>query len=230
MFGVIDLRWRRLRAVLAWCAACAVAGGGVAGSAWWHERGAAEAFGRAESRLAAARGRYTALTGERRGMAPLRPSLPRVAVARANRRSATRAMGRRRGHRRIRGPRREPSPRPAAERGARGAGRGVGHRHVGGLRDAARRRVAGVLPGPRTGRGEPLHRVGLPAGASPRDRYERVARVSHRRVVSGFDGRPSSSPGRSRAGVRRALQPGRARPTYRRRRRRREPPRSGRPG
>ena len=39
---------------------------GVAGSAWWHERGAAEAFGRAESRLAAARGRYTALTGERR--------------------------------------------------------------------------------------------------------------------------------------------------------------------
>lgn len=58
--------WRRLRAGLLVCVACALAGGGAAGAGWWRERGAAQAFAGAEAQLVKARGRYLALAGERR--------------------------------------------------------------------------------------------------------------------------------------------------------------------
>ena len=61
-----NLRWRRLRAGLVVCAACTLAGGGVASAGWWRERGAAQAFEGAQVRLATARERYLALAEERR--------------------------------------------------------------------------------------------------------------------------------------------------------------------
>ena len=65
MSGPSEIQWRRLRLGLAVCAVTALAGGSVAGAAWWHERGIAEGLTAAETRLAEARGRYSALSGER---------------------------------------------------------------------------------------------------------------------------------------------------------------------
>ena len=211
MFGVIDLRWRRLRAVLAWCAACAVAGGGVAGSAWWHERGAAEAFGRAESRLAAARGRYTRRSPESAGNGAAPPP--------------SSASGSRSGESAKRGPRDGPkaraSPHPGSSpRTIASASRGNAEpegpvvvrvtdmsvdfemRHEGELPEFFRalERDAGSLftvSGCRLVRAREIGTRGPPG------------QPSTRRV--GFDGRPSSSPGRSRAGVR-PSSPARPRP------------------
>ena len=65
MPGTVELRWRRLRFSLAAFIAAALAGGTAAAAAWWQERRAGERMEAAETRLAAARGRYSALAGER---------------------------------------------------------------------------------------------------------------------------------------------------------------------
>ena len=66
MFGTIEMRWRRLRLSLAVCAAAALAGGAAAAAAWWHENRVTEVMLAAETRLAEARGRHSALVGERK--------------------------------------------------------------------------------------------------------------------------------------------------------------------
>ena len=65
MAGTVEIRWRRLRFSLAAFLAAALAGGTAAGAAWWQEHRVAERMEAAETRLAAARGRYSALAGER---------------------------------------------------------------------------------------------------------------------------------------------------------------------
>ena len=65
MPGTVEIRWRRLRFSLAAFAAAALAGGAAAAAAWWQEHRAGERMEAAETRLAVARGRYSALAGER---------------------------------------------------------------------------------------------------------------------------------------------------------------------
>ena len=74
MFGAVEVRWRRLRLPLAACAAAALVGGAATAAAWWRESRIAERADAAETRLEAARGRYSALAEEertRRRYAPL---------------------------------------------------------------------------------------------------------------------------------------------------------------
>lgn len=65
MSGTIEIRWRRLRLSLAACGAAALAGGGFAATAWWHENRVTEGMKAAETRLAEARGHHATLAGER---------------------------------------------------------------------------------------------------------------------------------------------------------------------
>lgn len=64
MPGPIEIRWRRLRFSLAAFTAAALVGGTAAAAAWWQEHRAAERMEAAETRVATARGRYSALAGE----------------------------------------------------------------------------------------------------------------------------------------------------------------------
>ena len=80
MPGAVEIRWRRLRLSLAVFAAATLAGGGVAAAAWWQEHRAAERMEAAETRLAAARGRYAALAGEREKWRRFGPLYRRLAA------------------------------------------------------------------------------------------------------------------------------------------------------
>ena len=74
MFEAVEVRWRRLRLPLAACAAAALVGGAATAAAWWREHRIGERADAAETRLEAARGRYSALAEEertRRRYAPL---------------------------------------------------------------------------------------------------------------------------------------------------------------
>ena len=65
MPGRVEIDWRRLRFSLAAFAAAALAGGAAAATAWWHEHRIVEGMEAAEIRLAEARGRFSALVGQR---------------------------------------------------------------------------------------------------------------------------------------------------------------------
>ena len=80
MPGTVEIRWRRLRFSLAAFAAAALAGGTAAAAAWWHEHRVAERMEAAETRLAAARGRYAALAGEREEWRRFGPLYRRLAA------------------------------------------------------------------------------------------------------------------------------------------------------
>ena len=80
MPGTVEIRWRRLRFSLAAFAAAALAGGTAAAAAWWQEQRAAERMEAAETRLAAARGRYSALAGEREKWRRFGPLYRRLAA------------------------------------------------------------------------------------------------------------------------------------------------------
>ena len=81
MSGTIEIRWRRLRRPLAICAAAALAGGAAAAAAWWHGSRIAERMNAAETRLEAARGRYSALAEEERTRRRFGPLYRRLAAA-----------------------------------------------------------------------------------------------------------------------------------------------------
>lgn len=80
MFGTIEIRWRRLRLPLAVCAAAVLAGGAVAAAAWRHEHRTADRMGAAETRLAEARDRYSALAEDRRTRRRYGPPYRRLAA------------------------------------------------------------------------------------------------------------------------------------------------------
>ena len=80
MPGTVEIRWRRLRFSLAAFAAALLAGGAVAAAAWWQEHRAGERMEAAETRLAAARGRYSALAGEREKWRRFGPLYRRLAA------------------------------------------------------------------------------------------------------------------------------------------------------
>ncbi len=80
MFGTTEIRWRRLRLPLAVCAAAALAGGAAAAAAWWREHRIAERMNVAETRLDAARGRYSALAEEERTRRRFGPLYRRLAA------------------------------------------------------------------------------------------------------------------------------------------------------
>ena len=80
MPGTIEIRWRRLRFSLAVFAAATLAGGAAGTAAWWQEHRAAERMEAAETRLAAARGRYAALAGEREKWRRFGPLYRRLAA------------------------------------------------------------------------------------------------------------------------------------------------------
>ena len=80
MPGTVEIRWRRLRYALAAFAAALVAGGVAAAAAWWQEHRAGERMEAAETRLAAARGRYSALAGEREKWGRFGPRYRRLAA------------------------------------------------------------------------------------------------------------------------------------------------------
>ena len=80
MPGPIEIRWRRLRFSLAAFTAAALVGGAAAAAAWWQEHRAAERMEAAETRLAAARGRYYALAGEREKWRRFGPLYRRLAA------------------------------------------------------------------------------------------------------------------------------------------------------
>ena len=80
MFGTVEVRWRRLRLPLAVCAAAALAGGAAAAAAWWREHRIAERMNVAETRLDAARGRYSALAEEERTRRRFGPLYRRLAA------------------------------------------------------------------------------------------------------------------------------------------------------
>ena len=80
MPGTVEIRWRRLRFSLAAFTAAALAAGTVAAAAWWQEHRVAERMEAAETRLAAARGRYSALTGEREKWRRFGPLYRRLAA------------------------------------------------------------------------------------------------------------------------------------------------------
>ena len=80
MPGPVEIRWRRLRLSLAAFTAAALAGGTAAAAAWWQEQRAAERMEAAETRLAAARGRYSALAGERERWRRFGPLYRRLAA------------------------------------------------------------------------------------------------------------------------------------------------------
>ena len=80
MPGTVEIRWRRLRFSLAAFAAALLAGGTAAAAAWWQEHRAGERMEAAETRLAAARGRYSALAGEREKWRRFGPLYRRLAA------------------------------------------------------------------------------------------------------------------------------------------------------
>ena len=80
MPGPVEIRWRRLRFSLAVFTAAALAGGAAAAAAWWQEQRAAERMEAAETRLAAARGRYSTLAGEREKWRRFGPLYRRMAA------------------------------------------------------------------------------------------------------------------------------------------------------
>ena len=80
MPGTVEIRWRRLRFSLVAFIAAAVAGGTAAAAAWWQEQRVAERMEAAETRLAAARGRYSALAGEREKWRRFGPLYRRLAA------------------------------------------------------------------------------------------------------------------------------------------------------
>lgn len=80
MLGTVEIRWRRLRFSLAAFTAAALAGGTAAAAAWWQEQRVAERMEAAETRLAAARGRYSALAGEREKWQRFGPLYRRMAA------------------------------------------------------------------------------------------------------------------------------------------------------
>ena len=80
MLGAVEIRWRRMRLPLAAFAAAALAGGTAAAAAWWQEQRVAERMEAAETRLAAARGRYSALAGEREKWRRFGPLYRRLAA------------------------------------------------------------------------------------------------------------------------------------------------------
>ena len=80
MPGTVEIRWRRLRFSLAAFAAAALAGGAAAAAAWWQEHRAGERMEAAETRLAVARGRYSALAGEREKWRRFGPLYRRLAA------------------------------------------------------------------------------------------------------------------------------------------------------
>ena len=80
MFGTIEIRWRRLRLPLAVCAAAVLAGGAVAAAAWRHEHRTADRKNAAETRLAEARDRYSALAEDRRTRRRYGPLYRRLAA------------------------------------------------------------------------------------------------------------------------------------------------------
>ena len=80
MPGPVEIRWRRLRFSLAAFTAAALVGGAAAAAAWWQEQRAAERMEAAETRLAAARGRYSALAGEREKWRRFGPLYRRLAA------------------------------------------------------------------------------------------------------------------------------------------------------
>ena len=65
MPGTVEIHWRRLRFTLAAFVAATLAGGAAATAAWRHELRIEEGMEAAETRLAEARGRYSALASER---------------------------------------------------------------------------------------------------------------------------------------------------------------------
>ena len=80
MPGTVEIRWRRLRFSLAAFAAAALVGGVAAAAAWWQEHRAGERMEAAETRLAVARGRYSALAGEREKWRRFGPLYRRLAA------------------------------------------------------------------------------------------------------------------------------------------------------
>ena len=80
MPGTVEIRWRRLRFSLAAFAAAALAGGAAVAAALWQEHRAGERMEAAETRLAAARGRYSALVGEREKWRRFGPLYRRLAA------------------------------------------------------------------------------------------------------------------------------------------------------
>ena len=80
MPGMVELRWRRLRFSLAAFTAAALAGGTAAATAWWQEHRVGKRMEAAEIRLAAARGRYSALAGEREKWRRFGPLYRRLAA------------------------------------------------------------------------------------------------------------------------------------------------------
>ena len=80
MPGAVEIRWRRLRLSLAAFTAATLAGGTAVAAAWWQEQRAAERMEAAETRLAAARGRYAALAGEREKWRRFGPLYRRLAA------------------------------------------------------------------------------------------------------------------------------------------------------
>ena len=81
MSGAIEIRWRRLRRPLAVCAAAALVGGAATAAAWWRESRIADRTNAAETRLAEARGRYSALAEEERARRRYGPLYRRLAAA-----------------------------------------------------------------------------------------------------------------------------------------------------
>ena len=80
MSGAIEIRWRRLRRPLAVCAAAALVGGAATAAAWWREGRVAERADAAETRLAEARDRYSALAEEERTRRRYGPPYRRLAA------------------------------------------------------------------------------------------------------------------------------------------------------
>ena len=80
MPGTVEIRWRRLRYSLAVFTAATLAGGTAAAAAWWQEHRAIERLEAAETRLAAARGRYAALSAEREKWRRFGPLYRRLAA------------------------------------------------------------------------------------------------------------------------------------------------------
>lgn len=80
MPGTVEIRWPRLRFSLAAFTAALLAGGTAAAAAWWQEHRVGERMEAAETRLATARGRYSALAGEREKWRRFGPLYRRLAA------------------------------------------------------------------------------------------------------------------------------------------------------
>ena len=80
MLGTIEIRWRRLRFSLAAFAAATLAGVAATAAAWWHEHRIVQGMEAAETRLAEARERYSALAGERENWRRFGPLYRRMAA------------------------------------------------------------------------------------------------------------------------------------------------------